>query len=123
MKTAVSLLALAALAQASPVPSSDNEARSLLNLIGIGKEDDVFPFHFTSTYSVVARPDQVVDSTNKFTGGLEGATGLFNFGINSDENVICYNITLDGFRGEYQSPASTATHIHESAVGKSGPPR
>ncbi|KND93328.1 hypothetical protein TOPH_02145 [Tolypocladium ophioglossoides CBS 100239] len=27
-----------------------------------------------------------------FTGGLYGTTGLFNYGINSHENVICYNI-------------------------------
>lgn len=25
--------------------------------------------------------------------------------------------------GDYQSPAKTATHIHEAAKGKSGPPR
>ncbi|OUE14665.1 hypothetical protein CMMCA002_00780 [Clavibacter michiganensis subsp. michiganensis] len=25
--------------------------------------------------------------------------------------------------GEYQSPAKTATHIHQAAVGKAGPPR
>merc|ERR1712224_800508 len=29
------------------------------------------PFEFTSTYSVVATPDQVVNSDNEFTGGLE----------------------------------------------------
>lgn len=80
-------------------------------------------FKFTSTYKVWATPDQVVNTNNTFTGGLPGAKGLYKYGINSDENVICFNITLKGFRGEYQSPAVTATHIHEAPQGKSGPPR
>jgi hypothetical protein len=33
------------------------------------------------------------------------------------------NITLSGVTGDYMSPAKTATHIHEAAVGKAGPPR
>lgn len=78
---------------------------------------------FTSTYKVVATPDQVVNANNSFTGGLAGARGLYKFSINSKENFICYDITLTGFRGEYTSPASTATHIHEAGTGKSGPPR
>ncbi|KAJ6784800.1 hypothetical protein PWT90_08057 [Aphanocladium album] len=81
------------------------------------------PFSFTSTFHVVATPDKVVDSQNNYTGGLQGGSGIFRFGINSNENVICYNITINGFRGDYQSPARSATHIHEAAVGKSGPPR
>merc|ERR1712130_663958 len=39
------------------------------------------PFEFTSTYSVVATPDQVVDSNNNPTGGLAGAKGLYEYGI------------------------------------------
>lgn len=80
------------------------------------------PFHFTSTYKVLATPDQVVNGTTP-TGGLAGASGIYAFGINSIENTICYNITLFNFKGEYQSPAKTATHIHEAAKGKSGSPR
>jgi hypothetical protein len=81
------------------------------------------PFHFSSTYSVKAVPEEVVDSENKFTGGLKGAVGYYNFGISSEYNTICYNITLYDFKGNYQSPAKTATHIHEGAKGKAGPPR
>ncbi|KAF6840600.1 hypothetical protein CPLU01_00971 [Colletotrichum plurivorum] len=81
------------------------------------------PFQFTSTYDVIATPDEVVDSNNTFTGGLEGAIGYYSYGINSWEDVICYNITLIGFQGDYQSPALTATHIHEGEKGKAGPPR
>merc|ERR1712118_284160 len=44
------------------------------------------PFEFTSTYSVVATPDQVVNSDNEFTGGLEGAKGFYEYGINSEED-------------------------------------
>ncbi|CCF38386.1 hypothetical protein CH063_09486 [Colletotrichum higginsianum] len=81
------------------------------------------PFTFTSTYNVIATPGQVVDSNNTFTGGLEGAIGYYRYGINSWENVICYNITLVNFQGEYQSPALTATHIHQAQKGRAGPPR
>jgi len=80
------------------------------------------PAFFSSTYVVNATPDQVVNGTNP-TGGLQGASGSYWIGIRSDANVICYDITLDGFRGDYQSPAVTATHIHEAARGASGPPR
>ncbi|KAG8158626.1 hypothetical protein KVR01_011748 [Diaporthe batatas] len=79
-------------------------------------------FQFSSTQAVKATPDQVVNGTTP-TGGLPGASGTYNFGINSQTDTICYNITLYGFRGEYQSPAATATHIHEAARGASGPPR
>ena len=37
--------------------------------------------------------------------------------------MICYYIKLTNFRGEYESPANTATHIHEAPKGESGPPR
>ncbi|KAL8850078.1 MAG: hypothetical protein Q9221_005004 [Calogaya cf. arnoldii] len=80
---------------------------------------------FTSTFHVLATPDQVVNgSTNPtFTGGLPGAQATYDFGLNVDLDLICYNIRLTGFRGEYQSPARTATHVHEGAKGRNGPPR
>ena len=86
------------------------------------KNSAASPFHFTSTYTVQAEPGQVVNGTTP-TGGLAGASGIYAFGINSVENTICYNITLYNFRGNFQSPALTATHIHEAAKGASGPPR
>jgi len=81
--------------------------------------------NFTSTYAVVATPDQVVNGTTNpvFTGGLPGSIGYYNFGINSDLDLICWNIKLIGFSGEYQSAAKTATHVHEGAMGQNGPPR
>ncbi|CAN9111761.1 hypothetical protein AA0119_g9530 [Alternaria tenuissima] len=79
-------------------------------------------FDFSSTHFVNAVPEEVVNGTEP-TGGLAGASGTFNFGINSASNMICYNITLHNFQGEFDSPATTATHIHEAARGASGPPR
>ena len=120
MKFLLFTLALSALSQASPI---DKDKR--LVHIGVGNKHtgEGVPFTFTSTFNVKATPDQVVDSENKYTGGLAGASGIFKFGLNSHEDIICYNITLFGFRGDYQSPAKTATHIHEAEKGKSGPPR
>lgn len=118
MKASICALGLLAVAQSAVVP---NDGAGL-----VARHDDkqkTSPFIFTSTFHVVATPDKVVDSQNNYTGGLQGSSGIFRFGINSNENVICYNITITGFRGDYQSPARSATHIHEAAVGKSGPPR
>ncbi|KAH8195790.1 hypothetical protein TruAng_010033 [Truncatella angustata] len=82
---------------------------------------------FTSSYSVQATPDQVVNGTAPgpftLTGGLKGSRGTFSYGIISDANTICYRIEIHGFRGNYQSPAKTATHIHQAARGANGPPR
>ncbi|KAF1983806.1 hypothetical protein K402DRAFT_406533 [Aulographum hederae CBS 113979] len=80
-------------------------------------------FTFTSTYKVHATPDQVVSTANEYTGGLPGTTATYLFGLAPAQNTICYNITLYNFRGDYQSPAISATHIHEAVKGKSGPPR
>ncbi|OAA37841.1 chrd [Metarhizium rileyi] len=113
MKTSLFFTGCVALVAATPLAKHDSWKH----------ETSRGPFHFTSTYSVEVDPRAVVDANNTPTGGLEGASGLFQYGINSYENVICFNLTLDGFRGEYQSPALTATHIHEAPVGKAGPPR
>ncbi|KAL8931396.1 MAG: hypothetical protein Q9211_006992, partial [Gyalolechia sp. 1 TL-2023] len=82
-------------------------------------------FVFTSTYHILATPDQVVNGTTNpvFTGGLPGAQATYDFGINVDLELICYDIKLTGFRGVYQSPAKTATHVHEAVRGRTGPPR
>jgi len=77
---------------------------------------------FTSTFVIHAEPGQVVNGTTP-TGGLAGASGTYLLGLNSDSNTICYNITLNNFRGNYFSPAITATHLHEAARGQSGSPR
>ncbi|ORY58015.1 hypothetical protein BCR35DRAFT_271277 [Leucosporidium creatinivorum] len=80
------------------------------------------PFDFTSTYTAWATPDQVVNANSTPTPGEEGAYGHFSYGINAPQEIICYNITVF-ISGNYSSPAKTATHIHEAAYGRNGPPR
>ncbi|WP_317232922.1 CHRD domain-containing protein, partial [Clavibacter capsici] len=81
------------------------------------------PERFTSAFTVMATPDQVLNADGVATPGEPGATGRFDLRLDSTSNTICYDITLTGVTGEYQSPAKTATHIHQAAVGKAGPPR
>lgn len=81
------------------------------------------PSEFTSAFTVMATPDQVINTDGVATPGQPGAAGTFTYRINSDLEIICYDIRLTGVSGEYQSPAKTATHLHEAVVGKSGPPR
>jgi hypothetical protein len=81
------------------------------------------PERFTSAFTVMATPDQVLNADGVATPGEPGATGRFDLRLDSTSNTICYDIALTGVTGEYQSPAKTATHIHQAAVGKAGPPR
>lgn len=81
------------------------------------------PSEFTSAFTVMATSDQVINNDGVATPGQSGATGTFTFRINSDQEIICYDIRLEGVTGDYQSPAKTATHIHQAAAGQPGPPR
>jgi hypothetical protein len=81
------------------------------------------PEEFTSAFTVMATPGEVIDADGNVAPGEEGAEGTFTFRINSDLEIICYDITLTGVTGDYESPADTATHIHEAAAGEPGPPR
>ncbi|RMB72187.1 CHRD domain-containing protein [Rhodococcus sp. SBT000017] len=81
------------------------------------------PDSFTSAFTAMATPDQVVNGDGVATPGQPGATGTFTLRINSDLDIVCYDIALDGVTGDYMSPAKTATHIHEAAAGAAGPPR
>ena len=81
------------------------------------------PSSFTSAFTVMATPDQVLNADGVATPGPAGASGTFDFRVNSDLDIICYDITVTGLSGDYKSPAKTATHIHEAAAGKAGPPR
>jgi hypothetical protein len=124
---------MAALAlTASAIPLDLNTAAGTISLqldINLNQDGGVAAannvgdlFHFTSMHTIHATPEEVVNGTT-LTGGLAGASGTFHFGINSAANMICYNITLHNFQGDFESPANTATHIHEAARGASGPPR
>jgi len=81
-----------------------------------------FPEYFTSGLLAYASPYEVVNSNNTYTPGADGSFGTFAFGLNAWEDVICYNIVVY-VRGQYQSPAQTATHIHQAPKGQAGPPR
>jgi hypothetical protein len=81
------------------------------------------PDRFTSAFTVMATPDQVLNADGVATPGEPGATGRFDLRLDSASDTICYDITLTGVTGEYKSPAKTATHIHQAAAGKAGPPR
>ncbi|MGJ9411237.1 CHRD domain-containing protein [Aeromicrobium sp. CF4.19] len=117
MKTSTSGRRLAALAMAAPV---------LVMAAGspASAETEVErPDSFTSAFTAMATPDTIIDPDGEPVDGEEGATGAFSFMINSDEEIICYDIELEGVTGDYESPAKTATHIHEAAEGEAGPPR
>ncbi|WP_144877128.1 CHRD domain-containing protein [Microbacterium sp. 1.5R] len=81
------------------------------------------PSSFTSAFTVLATPDTVVNNDGVAAPGEPGAAGTFSFRVNSDLDIICYDIELTGVTGDYQSPARTATHIHQADAGKPGPPR
>lgn len=81
------------------------------------------PDSFTSAFTATATPDAVIDSEGAQVDGEAGASGTFSLMVNSDEEIICYDIELRGVTGEYESPAKTATHIHQAAAGDFGPPR
>jgi hypothetical protein len=51
---------------------------------------DWSPIDFTSTYHILATPDQVVSNVSAPSPGQPGAKGSFNYGIIADLNVICY---------------------------------
>ncbi|ROR72607.1 CHRD domain-containing protein [Bogoriella caseilytica] len=81
------------------------------------------PDYFTSAFTAMATPDAVVDGDGEPAPGEEGAMGEFTFRVNSDYDIICWHIELTGVTGDYESPAATATHIHDAAAGEAGPPR
>lgn len=80
------------------------------------------PASFTSMYSVNANPDTIINTDGDSVPGEAGAQGMFNFRINSDLDIICYDLKTTA-TPPYMSPAKTATHVHEAADGTSGPPR
>lgn len=55
-------------------------------------EDSLSEFKekFTSTWSVVGTPDQVVLANGTAAPGEKTSIGYYNFGINSDKDLICW---------------------------------
>ena len=81
------------------------------------------PPTFTSTLTSSLTPDQVVDDAGKPVPGQPGASGTVTLKVNSQMNVVCYDITLTGVTQPYESSARTATHLQEGKPGESGYPR
>lgn len=81
------------------------------------------PETFTSAFVAEATGDQVVGPDGTVGVGQEDGSGTFIFLINSDEEIICWDITTEGVAPPYQSAARTATHIHQTPAGQNGPPR
>jgi hypothetical protein len=81
------------------------------------------PKHFTSAFHTRAVNTTIITNAGEPVAGQVGAYGQFSFKVNSDKNIICWDITTVGVTGEYQSPAVTATHIHQARAGAAGPPR
>jgi hypothetical protein len=82
MKSLIAISVMAELAAAGPLLKS-RQAVVPLGASSFG------PFSFTSTYNLVATPDQVINGTT-VTPGEAGSMGFYNFGINSELDIICY---------------------------------
>lgn len=74
----------------------------------------------TTEFSVTAVPEQVPDEEG---GGNPGTRATFDFTIDPEEEVICFDICSNGVEPPYMSGAFTSTHIHEGEPGEVGPPR
>lgn len=142
LTAAAALLALAPAAFAAPSAPLEERTGLLGKHFG-GKSGTKCkqPSYFTSAVYGRPGPGNVVNQQNVATAGQPGAYGHFceqslprvlatrthtpsaAYFINSDKEIICYDIRTVGVTGEYDSPAVTATHIHEGGAGVSGPPR
>ncbi|EFQ83557.1 hypothetical protein HMPREF0063_11220 [Aeromicrobium marinum DSM 15272] len=82
------------------------------------------PATFTSAFIANGTPDQVFMGSEP-APGQPGATGTFKFLINTDLDVICWDMTTNGVDNDFvgASPAKTANHLHDAPAGMQGPPR
>ncbi|MCO5585451.1 hypothetical protein L7F22_039384 [Adiantum nelumboides] len=125
MKITSTLIALALASSAFAAPSLEprtwnDKHQSQSKPIGKHVKE---PKYFTSAFSTRAVNTTIINNNQESVPGQPGAFGHFSFKINSDKEIICWDIRTVGVTGEYQSPAFTATHIHQADVGRSGPPR
>lgn len=89
--TALSALAMIAAVRAAPPFGKSGTCRVAKPKPDQGQPDmKQFPFCFTSTYQIIATPDQVVNANNTATPGQPGAVGYYNYGTQSDMDLICW---------------------------------
>jgi hypothetical protein len=84
------------------------------------------PSYFTSTLFTKATGDQVISTvTGAPVAGARNGKGYYSLSINTDKDILCYEVVLTGsdISTDYSSPAKTATHTHQAVAGKNGPPR
>lgn len=53
--------------------------------------------------------------------GNDDASGSFDIDLYTGDEVVCYDISVTGVSGDWESPAPTANHIHAGNVGLVGP--
>jgi hypothetical protein len=78
------IAALVTLAAATPLPQAHQATVQAAQQFGSG------PFTFSSTYNLIATPDKVINPDGEPAPGEEGAVGYYNYGINSELDIICY---------------------------------
>lgn len=84
MKSTTIISIFAAVAAAIPAGIVHQQAAVVPQHAGLG------PFSFTSTYNLIATPDRVINADNEVAPGESGAIGHYNYGINSELDIICY---------------------------------
>lgn len=85
MKYTTTSLAIFGLASAGAIPPVHHAAS-----VAAPQDGGLGPFTFTSTYNLIATPDRVVDAESASAPGEDGAMGFYNYGINSELDIICY---------------------------------
>lgn len=77
---------------ANGAPVNDNAKPSMS--VAAPAQQGGSPFVFTSTYNVIALGSEVRNGTVSVPGPTN-AIGYFNYGINSQQDTICYVSTCD----------------------------
>jgi hypothetical protein len=66
--------------------------------------------------SLDGRSEVADDASNRrIVGDPDGRGEIYVFGIDGDDQTLCYVLTVDGIAG------ATGAHIHEAAAGENGP--
>ena len=71
------------------------------------------------SFSVSATPGAVPQEDGE--RGNESASATYDLDLYVDAEVVCYDISVSGVSGDWESPAPTANHIHAGNVGLVGP--
>lgn len=80
------------------------------------------PARFTSAYTVSATPDAVYDADGQPVPGEPGASGTATLRVNSELDVICWDVTVRGVEGPLEGDLS-GMRIREAPAGFDGPSR